>query len=111
LSIDSQHRPPRYTIDSIFPPFQPGVTERCLKVPSGNYSAREVIDLLVEIDEVKYEIHVSPVSEARRLQEAAREAGSSDLELAYSLKALFASPYLAVPKPWHNELSPLLLAL
>lgn len=63
-----------------------------------------MINLLNEIDNCEYEVKVLPSDEARASQEVARQAGQTDLELGYSLKALFSNPYSVVPGPWHNDL-------
>lgn len=75
-----------------------------MKVPNGNYTVRELVKVLSELGGTQYEIHLFPLSEARKRQESARLAGSTDLELAFSLKALFSSPFVVVPKPWQNDM-------
>lgn len=92
----------KYTVDSILLPFEAGMTERTLRVPNGNYTVREFIEVLSDLDNTQYETHVFSVSDARKQQESARLAGSTDLELAFSLKSLFSSPFMVVPKPWQN---------
>ena len=75
-----------------------------MKVPNGNYTVRELVKVLSELDGTQYETHIFPVNEARKRQESARLAGSTDLELAFSLKALFSSPFVVVPKLWQNDM-------
>ena len=75
-----------------------------MKVPNGNYTVRELVKVLSELDGTQYASRVFPVSEARKQQESARLAGSTDLELAFSLKSLFSGPFVVVPKPWQNDI-------
>lgn len=75
-----------------------------MKVPNGNYTVREFIKVLSELDGAQYETHIFPVSEARKRQESARLAGSTDLELAFSLKAVLSNPAVVVPQPWQNDM-------
>ncbi|KAJ5128080.1 hypothetical protein N7448_008859 [Penicillium atrosanguineum] len=105
-SFSSMADTAKYTVDSIFLPFESGTTERTIKVPNGNYTIREIVEVLNDIDGTQYETRVFPVSDARKEQELARLAKSNDLELAFSLKALFSSPYAVVPKPWQNDMFP-----
>ena len=75
-----------------------------MKVPNGNYTVRELLKVLSELEGTQYETHIFPVTEARKRQESARLAGSTDLELAFSLKSLFSGPFVVVPKPWQNDM-------
>ncbi|GKZ34365.1 hypothetical protein AbraIFM66950_004596 [Aspergillus brasiliensis] len=103
-SISSMEDTAKYTVDSILLPVEAGITERTLKVPNGNYTVRELVKVLSELDGTQYETRVFPVGEARKQQESARLAGSTDLELAFSLKSLFSGPFVVVPKPWQNDM-------
>ncbi|RAO70207.1 uncharacterized protein BHQ10_006219 [Talaromyces amestolkiae] len=103
-SISSMEDTAKYTVESILLPVETGITERTLKVPNGNYTVRELVKIVSELDGTQYETHIFPVNEARKQQELARLAGSTDRELAFSLKALFSSPFVVVPKPWQNDM-------
>jgi hypothetical protein len=93
----------RYTVESILVPLEQGHTERQLRVPNGNWKIKDAIKLLGEVQGAEYTSNCFSIEEARDLQEKYRQNGEAGKELLMSLKALFASPYAAVPKPWDND--------
>ncbi|KAK9320862.1 hypothetical protein V1517DRAFT_340361 [Lipomyces orientalis] len=102
-SFSSMADTARYTVESILIPLEPGKQERTLRVPNGNWKVKDAIKILGEIEGVQYACNIKPLKEARELQEKSRQSGDTSEELAFSLKALFGTPYATVPKPWDND--------
>jgi hypothetical protein len=77
--------------------------ERTLKFLNRDYTFREFFEVLCDHNNTQYETLVFPVSDARKQQESARVAESTDLELGFSSKSLFSSYCMVVPKPWQSD--------
>jgi hypothetical protein len=93
----------RYTVESIFLPFEAGQSERELRIPNGNWKIKDAIKILGDVQKVEYTSSYSPISVAREQEEKYRLEGNTGMELLMSLKSLFGSPLCKVPGPWDNE--------
>ena len=89
-------------MEGIFLPFEAGQSERELRVPNGNWTIKDALRILGEVQKVDYTANYIPVTVAREQQEKYRQEGNTDMELLMSLRALFASPLCKVPGPWDN---------
>ncbi|KAK9311567.1 NmrA-like family-domain-containing protein [Lipomyces starkeyi] len=102
-SFSSMADAARYTVESILIPLPPSKQERSLRVPNGNWKVKDAIKILGEVQGLQYTCNIKPLNEARELQEKSRQSGDTGEELAFSLKALFGTPYATVPEPWDNS--------
>lgn len=71
----------------------------------GSYTWQNIIEIIQEVQHVKYDIVYRPVDEAKALQKEAAEKGDVDAELGWSLRYILGAPEAnAVPQPWNNNL-------
>lgn len=94
------------TIASILIPFSPTSSSsscRELRIPNFNSSLMSAITTLSEVQGVTYTLIHSSVEEAKKEQEYYREKGDIAKELLANQKVQAASPLVAVPEPWDND--------
>ena len=93
----------RYTVEQILIPFEEGQSERQLRVPNGNWTIKNAIEILGKVQGVEYTSTYLPIQVAREQQEKYRQEGNTDMELLMGLRAGFGSTFCKVPEPWDND--------
>jgi hypothetical protein len=79
--------------------------ERQLKCVGGSYTWQQIINIIQEVQKVKYDMVFRPLEEAKGLQKEAAARGDVNAELGWSLRVILGEPTAdAVPQPWNNEL-------
>ncbi|KAH8900850.1 NAD(P)-binding protein [Thozetella sp. PMI_491] len=93
----------RYTVLSILLPFTSGQQKREIRVVGEHTTFQNLIDVLGDVEGVKYQAKYLPASEALAEQEKARKAENEAAEMTWSLRTLGAGGYAIVPGPLDND--------
>jgi hypothetical protein len=93
----------RYTVLSILLPFPPNTQKRTLRVRGERTTFQGLINVLGEVEGVKYKTTYLPVDGARVEEEKARRAEDEAGQMAWSLRTLGASGYAIVGEPLEND--------
>jgi hypothetical protein len=93
----------RYTVLSTLLPFEDKQQKREIRVVGESTTFQRLIDILGEVEGVKYQTTYLPVAEALAEQEKARKAEDEEGEMNWSLRTLGASGSALVPGPLDNE--------
>jgi hypothetical protein len=90
----------RYIVESVLLPLEAGQTCRELRVAGETITCGALLDILGNVQGVKYATTYLDPAEAEVKEEAARVAGDVDAELLWAGKALLSVGF--VPGPYDN---------
>jgi len=92
-----------YLVNTLLDPILPeSPAERTYKFVENNYSYATIIQLLEQLQGVKYDVKYLPVAEALEKQKHAKEIGDVDLELQASHQLIQGTGRTVVPGPYDN---------
>ncbi|KAJ7476122.1 hypothetical protein FB451DRAFT_267629 [Mycena latifolia] len=92
----------KYLVESVLLPLEPGQSCRELRVAGDTLTWAALMDLLGEVQGVRYETTYLDPREAAEKEEEARVAGDPESELLWSSKALMANGTAFIPGPFDN---------
>ncbi|KAJ7236586.1 hypothetical protein B0H12DRAFT_1256343 [Mycena haematopus] len=93
----------RYTVDSIFLPFPAGQSRREIRVRGDHLTWKQLIALVEEVQNVKYQVTFIDAEEAAKNQEEARQRGDEEAEILWAGKTLGPFGRTVVPLPLDND--------
>ncbi|KAJ7662945.1 hypothetical protein B0H17DRAFT_1093020 [Mycena rosella] len=103
ISVTALNDIVRYTVDSIFLPFQEGQSLREIRVRGDHMTWAQLIALLEEVQGAKYKVTFIDPKEAAKEQEAARQRGDEEAEILWAGKTIATAGRVTVPGPLDND--------
>jgi hypothetical protein len=93
----------RYTVLSTLLPIAHMQQKREIRVVGESTTFQTLIDIIGDVEGIKYEATYLPVAEALAEQDKARKAEDEESEMFWSLRTLGASGDATVPGPLDND--------